>query len=396
MSDDNIPFAVPVIGQEEIDEVADSLESGWITTGPKVRQFEDDFAEYIDAEHAVATNSCTAALHLALEVLGVGPGDEVIVPTLTFCSTANVVLHAGADPVLVDVEPDGNVSAGAIADAVTDATEAVIPVHYAGQPCNLDSVYEVAAEHGLHVVEDAAHAVGAKYRGDRIGSDALGPALLEDEEDLHSLVAFSFYATKNMTTCEGGMITTRNREIADRLQQLLLHGMTKDAWKRYSDKGSWYYEVAEAGYKYNMTDIQAAVGLHQLDRLDDFIRTRRERASVYDDLLGDSPLFRLPAEAGDRYHAYHLYPIVLDVDRLKIDRSEFIERLGDHDIGASVHFIPLHLHPVHGKRGYGRGDCQVAERFYDGEVSLPMHPRLSEADAVRVAETVEQIVSDCT
>lgn len=395
MSDDKIPFAVPVIGEEEIREVVDSLRSGWITTGPKVQQFQEAFSEYVDSEHAVAVNSCTAGLHLALEICGVGRGDEVIVPTLTFCSTANVVLHLGADPVLVDVQPDGNVGAEEVEKAITEKTKAIMPVHYAGQPFDLEAIYRVARDHGLHVIEDAAHAVGASYRGHKIGSDALGPSWLEDS-DLHSLVVFSFYATKNMTTTEGGMITTRSDEIAGRLQQLLLHGMTKDAWKRYSDKGSWYYEVTEAGYKYNMTDVQAAIGIHQLERLDEFTRIRRRLASTYREALQGTRGLRLPTEASDRHHVYHLYPVVIEADDRRIDRDELIEQLERRDIGASVHFIPLHLHPVHRERGYGPGDFPVAEKFYAGEVSLPMHPRLADEDAVRVGQTVKQLLARAT
>lgn len=391
MTEENIPFAVPAIGQDEIEEVVDSLESGWITTGPKVRQFEEAFAEYVNAEHAVATNSCTAGLHLALKVLGVGPGDEVIVPTMTFCATANVVLHLGADPVLVDVGPDGNVLPEAVEGAITEDTKAVMPVHYAGQPCDLKEIYALATKHGIHVVEDAAHAVGAAYRGHKVGTDALGPTLLEGT-GLHSLVVFSFYANKNMTTSEGGMLVTRSDELADRFRRLLLHGMSEDAWMRYSDRGSWYYEVTEAGYKYNMTDVQAALGIHQLRRLDRFIEIRRRRAETYMEELANTDGLRLPRWKPDRHHAAHLFPVVLDLDRLAISRDQFINELDDRNISTSVHFIPLHLHPVHRDRGYREGDFPVAERFYAGEVSLPLHPKLTEENAIRVAQAVRDIL----
>lgn len=391
MTEENIPFAVPSIGQDEIEEVVDSLESGWITTGPKVRQFEEAFAEYVNAKHAVAVNSCTAGLHLALKSLGVGPGDEVIVPTMTFCATANVVLHLGANPVLVDVGPNGNVLPETVEAAITEETKAVMPVHYAGEPCDLAKIYALAREHGIHVVEDAAHAVGAGYHGHKVGSDALGPSFL-DGTALHSLVVFSFYANKNMTTSEGGMLVTRSDELADRFRRLLLHGMSEDAWMRYSDKGNWYYEVTEAGYKYNMTDVQAALGIHQLRRLDRFIEIRRRRAETYMEELADTDGLRLPTWKPDRHHAAHLFPVVLDLARLEVSRDQLIQGLSDRNISTSVHFIPLHLHPVHRDRGYRDGDFPVAERFYAGEVSLPLHPKLTKQNAIRVAQAVQDIL----
>ncbi len=257
-----LPYCQPFIGPEEIQEVVDSLQRGWVTTGPKVKKFEQDFAQYVGVKHAIALSSCTAALHVALAAFGIGPGDEVIVPTLTFCATANVVAHLGATPVLADVDDNFHISLDAIRRSLSGRTRAIIPVHYAGQACDLDALLDLGKKHDVLILEDAAHAVGAEYGGKKIG--AHGQA-----------VAFSFYATKNMTTGEGGMLTTNDDWLAGRIRLLSLHGMSRDAWKRYTQPGSWYYEVHEAGYKYNMTDIQAALGIHQLQRLDGFIERRR-------------------------------------------------------------------------------------------------------------------------
>src|SRR4051812_14679689 len=281
-----LPYCLPMIGEEEVQEVADSLRNGWVTTGPKVKRFEEAFAEYVGARHAIAVNSCTAALHLTLAALGIGPGDEVIVPTLTFCSTANVVVHTGARPVLVDVNPRFQIDVDAVEQAITERTRAIVPVHYAGQACDVDELIALAKRHGIAVIEDAAHAAGASYRGRKIGTHGMA-------------AAFSFYATKNMTTGEGGMITTADDQLAERIRLLSLHGMTRDAWKRYSEAGSWYYEVTESGFKCNMTDIQASLGIHQLRRLDGFVQRRREIATAYRSAFADLPQLQLPEERPD-------------------------------------------------------------------------------------------------
>jgi dTDP-4-amino-4,6-dideoxygalactose transaminase len=386
-----LPYALPSIGDEEIAEVVDSLRSGWITTGPKVKRFESDFSEYVSSKHAIAVNSCTAGLHIALTALGVGPDDEVIVPTFTFCSTANVVVHLGARPVLVDVGEDFNVTAEAIEAAITPRTKAIVPVHYSGQACDLEAIYALAARHNLPVVEDAAHAVGATYHGHKIGSDALPPTG-GDKGGVRVITAFSFYAIKNMTTGEGGMITTADDELTERMRLLTLHGMSRDAWKRYTSAGSWYYEVVLPGYKANMTDIQAALGIHQLRRLDDFIRTRQRYARLYDEAFADLQI-ETPLVHSGRCHAYHLYVIRLDLDRLAIDRPQFIDALRAHNIGTSVHFIPVHLHPFYRERfGYRRGDLPQAEAIYDRILSLPLYPRMSEADVYDVIEAMRHIV----
>lgn len=373
-----LPYCLPLIGEEEVAEVVDSLRSGWVTTGPKVKRFEEDFAAYTGARHAIAVNSCTAALHLALAAAGVGPGDEVIVPTLTFCATANVVVHLGARPVLVDVDEDGLLSAAVVERALTRATKAIIPVHFAGQPCELKSLKDVAARCGAALIEDAAHAVGASYWGRPIGAHG-------------NTAAFSFYATKNMTTGEGGMITTGDDRMAALMRRLALHGMSRDAWKRYTETGSWYYEVLEPGYKDNMTDIQASLGLHQLRKLEPFITRRREIAAVYDSAFATLPDIELPRELPGRRHVYHLYAI-----RLKAhDRGEFIDSLRRRNIGASVHFIPLHRHPYYRETyGYRPEEFPVAERLYSGFVSLPLYPRMTDSDVADVVEAVRDTLSN--
>jgi dTDP-4-amino-4,6-dideoxygalactose transaminase len=385
-----LPFALPSIGEEEIAEVVDSLRSGWVTTGPKVKRFEADFGEYLGCRHAIALNSCTAGLHIALTALGIGPGDEVIVPSLTFCSTANVVVHTGARPVLVDVGEDFNLTPEAIEAAITQRTKAIMPVHYSGQACDMKPIYELAARHNLAVVEDAAHAVGSSYYGYKIGSDAMEGF----NSNIRRVTVFSFYGTKNMTTAEGGMNTTADDELAERMRLLTLHGMSRDAWKRYTSSGSWYYEVLVPGFKSNMTDIQAALGIHQLRRLDGFIETRRRYARMYDEAFAGVAEFEKPIRHPGRDHNYHLYVIRLRLDRLSIDRSEFIEELKARNIGTSVHFIPVHLHPFYKERfGYRRGDLPKVESIYDRIVSLPLYPSMTRSDIENVIDAVGDVTT---
>src|ERR1035437_4215442 len=374
-----LPYCLPLIGEEEVAEVADSLRSGWVTTGPKVKRFEQDFAAYIGVKHAIAVSSCTAALHGSLAALGVGPGDEVIVPTLTFCATANVVVHLGATPVVVDVDQNFYISPEAACRAISPRTKAIVSVHYGGQACSLREILALADRHGIPVVEDAAHAAGAEYDGARIGSHGRA-------------VCFSFYAIKNMTSGEGGIVTTDDDDLAARIRLLSLHGMSRDAWKRYTEAGSWYYEVLEPGYKYNMTDIQAALGIHQLRRLDGFIRRRQEIAAMYDEAFSDLPEVLLPPRLPGRNHTFHLYPIRLQARRL--NRSELIEELRARNIGASVHFIPLHRHPFYRQRyGYRPEQFPVAEEIYRGLLSLPLYPKMTDRDAADVIEAVRETVA---
>jgi dTDP-4-amino-4,6-dideoxygalactose transaminase len=385
-----LPYALPSIGEEEIAEVVDTLRSGWVTTGPKVKRFEDQFGAYTEATNAIALNSCTAGLHMALAALGIGFGDEVIVPTFTFCATANVVVHLGANPVLVDVEPDFQIDPVAIEKAITRDTRAIMPVHYAGQACDLDVIYNIAARHNLAVIEDSAHAVGSTYRDKKIGCDSLSSRY----PDLRRATAFSFYASKNMTTGEGGMVTTADDSLAGEMRTLSLHGMSKDAWKRFTNSGSWSYEVVAAGYKNNMSDIAAALGIHQLRRLNDFIEARQRHARVYDEAFRDLEVVKTPLTHSDRNHVYHLYAIRLDLNQLTIDRAQFIDKLREFNIGASVHFIPLHLHPFYQDRfGYRPGDLPCADALYESVLSLPLYPRMSEQDVNDVIEAVSHITS---
>ena len=375
-----LPYCLPLVGEAEIEEVIDSIRSGWVTTGPKVNRFEQEFAAYVGAKHAIAVNSCTAALQTSLAALGIGPGDEVIVPTLTFCATANVVVHLGATPVIVDVDEDSLISLEAIRREINPRTKAIIPVHYGGQSCSLREIQALADQHGIQIVEDAAHAAGSDYEGAKIGSHSKS-------------VCFSFYATKNMTTGEGGMITTNDDSLADRLRLLSLHGMSRDAWKRYTQAGSWYYEVLAPGYKHNMTDIQAAMGIHQLRRLDDFIRRRQELAATYDQAFSDVSEIIVPRRLSGRNHIYHLYPIQLQTDRLQLDRSKFIDELRTRNIGTSVHFVPLHRHPFYQETyGYKPDQFPVCEKIYAGLLSLPLYPKMTNADAADVVAAVRELV----
>ena len=375
------PFA-PCLGDEEFDEVLDTLRSGWLTMGPKTRRFEEAFARYVGAKHAIAVSSCTAGLHLALVAGGIGPGDEVITTPLTFCSTANVIVHQGATPVLADVNPDTmNIDPREIERLITPRTRALIPVHLAGQPCEMEEMEALAKEHGLLLIEDAAHATGAEYRGRKIGT-------------FGDVTVFSFYATKNLTTGEGGMICTEDEDLAEKTRILRLHGISQDAWKRYSDKGSWYYEVQLPGYKYNMTDIQASLGLHQLARQEEFLRVRERYARVYTEAFADLPEIRAPFVKDHVRHAWHLYIVQLNLERLTIDRGQFIEALRGENVGTSVHFIPLHLHPFYQQRyGFKKGDFPVAEDAYEGIVSLPLYPRMTEGDVDDVVRAVKKVIS---
>ncbi len=385
-----LAFAKPFIGEEEIAEVVQTIKSGWLTTGPKTKEFEKKFNEYIgDGStvqkplQSIAVSSCTAALHVSLAALGVSHGDEVLVPSMTFVSTANVAVHLGAKPVFVDVESDtGNLDASKIESAITKKTKAIIPVHFAGHPCAMDEIEKIAKKHGLAIVEDAAHASGTQYKGKKIGSlDTFSSC-------------FSFYATKNLATGEGGMICTRNEEKGALMRRLSLHGMSKDAWNRYSDKGSWYYEVTEAGFKDNMTDIQASIGLHQLAKLDKMNKMREKIALQYSKEFSKIKELALPVvKSYATRHSWHLYPMHLKKGALSIDRSKFIEALKAEGILASVHFIPVHMHPFYQKTfGCKKGGYPAAEAFYEGEVSLPLYPGMSEQDVADTVEAVKKIV----
>lgn len=377
-----LPFHVPAIGNEEIAAVIEVLKSGWLTTGSRVRDFEQQFARFVGTRHGVAVNSATAALHLALAAVGVGEGDEVIVPTMTFAATSEVVLYLRARPVLVDCRPDTlNIDPAAIAAALTPRTRAIIPVHFAGQPCDSEAILSLARRHDLRVIEDAAHALPACDGARMIGG-------------IGDITCFSFYATKTITTGEGGMATTDNIEWADKMRMLSLHGISHDAWKRYSAEGSWYYEIMNVGYKYNLTDLAASIGLEQLKKCRGFAAARRRIAEAYNDGFADLAEIRSPVCRAGVQHAWHLYVIQLELERLSIDRREFIEALRQRQIGASVHFIPLHLHPYYRRTfGYQPEDFANATAVYPRIVSLPIYPNMSDDDIDDVITAVRNIVS---
>jgi dTDP-4-amino-4,6-dideoxygalactose transaminase len=383
---DFLPFALPEIGEEEINEVALCLRSGWVTTGPKTKQFESDFTAFLGGEglESMAVNSATSGLHLALESVGVGPGDEVIVPTYTFTATAEIVRYLGATPVMVDVdEHTFNMTSESFSSAITERTKAVVPVHFAGLSCDMDPIIAIARRHNVWVIEDAAHALPTTYRGKLVGT-------LDSD-----ITVFSFYANKTMTTGEGGMVVTRNPELAKRCKIMRLHGISRDAFDRYvSTKPAWSYEVVAPGFKYNMPDICAAIGIHQLKRLKGFQVKREAMAEIYNKGLAGLPLI-LPMQplVGD-HHAWHLYPIRLK-EESGISRSVFIEKMAEKGIGCSVHFIPLHLHP------YWRDTYKltpdmfpVAQKIYEQEVSIPLYTKMTEEDQFRVIEAIRQVLAD--
>jgi len=382
-----IPFHLPSIGEEEIQEVEATLRSGWLTTGPRTAQFEKDFSRYVDSPHALALNSCTAGLHVALAALGIGKGDEVITTPLTFCSTVHTIRHTGATPVLADIGEDGNIDPSEIERAITPRTRAIIPVHLAGLPCDMRAIWDIARHRGLFVVEDAAHAAGTKYAGRQIGAAPLG------DEPGSNAVAFSFYATKNMTTGEGGMVTTASETLASRMRMLSLHGMNRDAWNRYSERGNWYYEVAEPGFKYNLTDIQSAVGIHQLRKLESFIETRSRFAEIYNREFGDLPELELPPDRAGTRHAWHLYILRLNLDLLDIDRKEFIRELTAQGVGTSVHFIPIPMHPHFASLDMDRCGSRRALELYPRIISLPLYPAMTEEQVHYVARCVKNLVA---
>jgi len=376
----SVPFHVPFIGEKEIRAVVETLESGWITTGPKTACFEEAFARFIGVRHAIAVSSCTAALHLSLEAAGLREGDEVLVPTLTFAATAEVAAYFKAKPVLVDVDPlHFNLSLEDAERKITPKTRVIMPVHFAGHPCRMDSILDLAAARGLTVIEDAAHAIPAKYKGRNIGTWS-------------PMTAFSFYATKTLTTGEGGMVTTDDDSFADRVSLMRLHGMSRDAWKRYTAEGSWRYEIWEAGYKYNFTDPQAALGLVQLSKCEEMWRRRVEIAQKYDRAVASLEAYDTPQVAPNVQHAWHLYVVLIEPSALRIHRDQVIEELRQRGIGTAVHFIPLHLHPYYQRTwGYRPGEFPVAEDYFDRCISLPIYPGMTDEDVSHVIEVLQEI-----
>ena len=379
MRDKFLSFSLPLIGDEEINEVVEALRSGWLTSGPRTRQFELEFRDMVGAPAALALNSCTAGLHIALKVLNVGPGDEVITTPMTFAASVNVIEHVGARPVLVDVEQDTlNIQPDAVEQAITPATKAIIAVHYAGHPVELNALRSIASEYGIHLIEDAAHAVGAFFEGEQIGSGS-------------NLTAFSFYATKNLTTGEGGMLTGAT-DLLDHARVMSLHGMNREAWSRYAAGGKWAYDIVEPGFKYNMTDIQSALGLTQLRRFERMQERRREIVETYNAAFGSHGAFLTPTTRAHVTNAWHLYVLRLRSSELTIDRNQFIDEMTVRNIGTSVHFIPIHLHSFYrNKYSLQPNDFPVAHAAYQQMVSLPLSPSMSDQDVADVIDAVLDI-----
>jgi UDP-4-amino-4-deoxy-L-arabinose-oxoglutarate aminotransferase len=381
MSDNKLPFSRPTLGDEEIREVIDVIQSGWITSGPRTRRFETEFARYVGAGHAVAVNSCTAALHLALLAHGIGSGDEVVTSSMTWSATVNMIEVVGAKPVFVDVDQETlQITPEAASAMVNDRTRAILPVHFAGQSCDLDGFRALAARTQLALIEDAAHALGTEFRGRRIGSDG-------------GTACFSFHPIKNITTGEGGMVTTDNDQRAEKLRLLRFHGVNRDAWSRYGKVDTPRYETVTPGWKYNLTDLQAAIGIHQLAKLDGFIERRMRLAELYHAQLADIEGVKpLGPATGTTRHAWHLFVVTIDPERFGCDRDRFMQLMAEQGVGTGLHFTAVHLHEYYRSRyGYGLGDLPNTEWASDRVVSLPLFPGMSDSDVSRVCEAIRAV-----
>ncbi len=378
-----LPFSTPTIDDDEINEVVDSLKSGWITTGPKVKRFEDAFKAYVGAPYAIPLSSATAGLHLTLLALGIKEGDEVITTPMTFASTVSMVILCGATPVLADIEPGTlNIDPAKIREKISPRTRAVIPVHFAGQSCDMDPIFALAREHGLTVIEDAAHAAGTEYKGRRIGS-------------LDSISIFSFHPNKNITTGEGGMVCTADEALAEEIALLKFHGMSREAWKRFAASGSPNYDILMPGYKYNMMDIQAAIGIHQLPKLDRFIDTRTGIAELYNREFADVAELALPAYAPYvQRHAWHLYTPLVRIEKLDINRDQFMDELKRRNIGSGLHYKAIHHHPYYRDHlGIADDDLPMASYASERILSLPLFPRMTADDAEDVVTAVKEVIA---
>lgn len=375
-----LPFALPFIDEKDIEEVTASLKSGWISSGPKKQEFEKRFKRFTGTKHAVAMNSCTAALHTALLAKGIGRGDEVITTPFTFCSTVNTIVHTGAKPVLVDIEPDTYcIDTKLIEDSITDRTKAIIPVHYGGQPCEMDSLIDICKKNDIFLLEDAAHALTSEYKGRKVGT--LGDA-----------AAFSFYATKNITTSDGGMLATDNDEIAKKARILSMHGINNGAWKRHDKKQPWYYDVEMPGFKYAMTDIQASLGLRQLEKLETMQNIRQKHIRMYKEAFEGLKEITIQGEREGTKHSRHLFVIRINKEHTNVSRQNFVKKMKDLNIGTSVHFIPIHYHPYYKKTlSYKEGDFPVTESVYEDVVSLPVYPSMTKDDTEYVIDAVYHI-----
>ena len=381
--DEFLPYCRPYFDDDELNGVADVLKSGWWTKGSVTREFEKVFAEYVGAKFAVAVNSCTAAMHIALVAKGIGEGDEVISTPMTFCSTINTIVHTGAKPVLVDIDSKtGLIDVDKIEAAITEKTKAIVPVHYAGQSCDMDKINAIAEKYGLFVLEDCAHALSTEYKGKKIGS-------------MGNACAYSFYVTKNISTAEGGMLTTDDEELYEKASVLSLHGMSKNAWSRYGTKGDWKYEVCDPGFKYNLTDIAAALGIAQMNKLDEMQDIRTEYAEIYNKAFDKIDGITYLKDNGLGKNSAHLYVIQIDKNKFDIDRDTFIELLKEYNIGTSVHFIPICMHPYYiNNFGYKKGDFPETEKMFEGIISLPLYPSMTREDVMYVIEAVREIARE--
>lgn len=378
MFDEFLPFARPIISEEAILDVIHCLRSGWITTGPRVNQFTEMLKEYLNAEYVLPLSSATAGLHVTLQALGLKPGDEVITTPLTFVATLNTIVLAGAKPVLVDIDPQTlNMDIDLLESAITPLTRAIMPVHFAGLPVDLDPVYDLANQYGLRVVEDAAHAIGSEYKGKKLGS-------------FGDTQVFSFHPTKNMTTGEGGCVVTQDAQLADKISQLRFHGIDRQAWNRYAKDGNQHYEVLMPGFKYNMMDLQAAIGIHQLRELNDFIIRRNELADRYQEALSDWPQWTLPKRPHyDCLHAWHIYTPLINEEVANMNRDEFIQAMKNKNIGIGLHYRAAHLFPYYRQQfGFKPGDFPHAEDASNRIVSLPLFPSMKDAEHDRVLDVM--------
>ncbi len=388
-----VQFHQSYIQQGEIKEVVDTLKSGWITTGPRTKRFEEDFKKYIGCRHAIGLNSCTAGLHLSLAALNIGEGDEVITTPITFPATANVIIHQKATPVFVDVKMDTlNIDVSKIEEKITPKTKAIMPVHFAGHPCDMGKIMDIAMRNKLFVIEDAAHAIESEYNGKKVGN-------------IGDFTSFSFYATKNITTGEGGMLTTNNDELAEKARMMSLHGISKDAWKRYGKEGFQHWELFYPGFKYNMFDIQAAIGIHQIKKIEGFLKIRKKYVDMYNEAFENiSEIVPLKVK-GNIKHAYHLYVIIIKTEELNADRDEIMSEIQNNGVGVGVHFRTLHLQPYFqnkspirpplpkgGRGGFERGMFPVAEYASDRVISLPLYPKMSVSDVKYVIKVVKEVI----
>jgi len=382
MKDNFLVFGAPQIGNAEINEVVECLKSGWLGTGPKVKRFEDQFIKYKNSKYAIAVNSCTAAIHLSLLSLDVGPGDEVITTPMTFCSTVNTIIHAGATPILADVDPVSmNIDPKKIEEKITKKTKCILPVHFGGRSCEMNEIVQIAKKHELYIIEDCAHAIETEYHGKKAGT-------------FGDFGCFSFYVTKNLVTGEGGMVITNHKESANRIKRLALHGMSKDAWGRFSDEGYQHYYVEEAGYKYNMMDIQAAIGIHQLKRIEKNWFRRQEIWNYYNDKFSELPIILPEPPEKNTRHAYHLYTILIDKKIAGFSRDSFFTKMNSEEVGVGVHYLSIPEHPYYKKQfGWKVKDYPNAMKIGRETVSLPLSPNLSDYDVDRVVNTVKKILN---